>query len=548
MASSTIWNPEVLVVDDILRAQLVAGLEFAIIEQQNLGWTYLGPYADNIVVNASTNFISYNYLLLRPRDGVSFPFTLTGDFGVDSAYFDIIGFGGDASLRGDLANATDPVKGAALVGLIRDAANAIAVDMRKWANYQSVNFMDFLSNVQRDDYLSGTGALDLSVPYAAAITYIRGLPKKKKLVFPAGTLTYSVAPNLAIQDCEIIADGEVFLNYTGNGTAFVVDGQNTVNGNIYNLRIGKFLVTGSPTGTDAVYTASLHHSYVAVKVLGAVAAAWRNKFSVCTIFDIQATKNGQPGSLWHNGLQPVTGFIGTELNPGELTSYCTFINPVIEHCSSTCMLLDKAFGNTVIGGTLEGAGSVGLSLTANAFNNKIYDVDFEVNTDHDIYCLGRENYIINCDTDNQVTFDGAAVNNTLQGGAHNDILLTAATVNNNVQDLVYNRNAGAFTITDLSGGKNFFRNLTNRGTSAKHNALPQLATIVVGTSPFVYTNTTKNEQDVVVSGGTVSAIEFVRIPLGFINVGQTSGMFRVSPGDSLQITHAGVPNMRMITR
>src|ERR1700752_3003723 len=135
MAGSTIWNPEVLVVDDILRAQLVAGLEFAIIEQQDLGWNYLGPYAGDIVINAATDFVSYNYLLLRPRDGVSFPFTLTGDFGVDSAYFDIIGFGGDAALRGDLANATDPLKGAALAGLIRNAANAVATNMREWANY-----------------------------------------------------------------------------------------------------------------------------------------------------------------------------------------------------------------------------------------------------------------------------------------------------------------------------------------------------------------------------------------------------------------------------
>lgn len=548
MASSSIWNPEVLVVDDILRAQLVAGLEFAIIEQQDLGWNYLGPYAGDIVFNAATDFMSYNYLLLRPRDGVSFPFTLTGDFGVDSAYFDIIGFGGDAALRGDLANTADPLKNAALVGLIRNAANAIATNMREWANYQSVSFMDFLSTVQRDDYLSGAGVLDISVPLAAAIDYIRGLPKHKKLVFPAGKLTYSVCPNFAIQDCEIIADGEVFMNYTGNGTAFIVDGQNTVNGNIYNLRIGKFIVTGSPTGTDAVYTASLHHSYVAAKIIGAVGAGWRNRFSVCTIFDIQCTKNGEPGNAWHNGLQPVNGFVGTELNPGELTSYCTFINPVIEHCSSTCMTLDKAFGNTLVGGTLEGSGSVGLSLTANAFNNKIYDVDFEVNTDHDIYCLGRENFFINCDTDNQVTFDGAAVNNTLQGGAHNDIVLTALTVNNNIMDLIYNRNAGAFTVTDLSGGKNFFRNLTNRGTSAKHNAMPQLATVVVGTSPFVYTNTTKNEQDVVISAGTVSAIEFIRSPLGFINVGQTAGMYRLSPGDAIQITYTVAPNMRMITR
>lgn len=65
------------------------------------------------------------------------------------------------------------------------------------------------------------------------------------------------------------------------------------------------------------------------------------------------------------------------------------------------------------------------------------------------------------------------------------------------------------------------------------------ASITVGASPFTYTATQAG--NVVVSGGTVSQISFVRV--GSYVTGQTSGMFNLGAGDQLVVTYSGVPMM-----
>lgn len=51
---------------------------------------------------------------------------------------------------------------------------------------------------------------------------------------------------------------------------------------------------------------------------------------------------------------------------------------------------------------------------------------------------------------------------------------------------------------------------------------------------------------VIVSGGTVSAIQFSRTPGTFWNTGQTSGTFPVSQNDTLQISYSSIPNITFV--
>lgn len=76
---------------------------------------------------------------------------------------------------------------------------------------------------------------------------------------------------------------------------------------------------------------------------------------------------------------------------------------------------------------------------------------------------------------------------------------------------------------------------------------PELELPVTPTgSPFTYS--APNGGSMIVSGGTVSLIEFSRDGSTFYDVGQTSGMFSLSAADLLRVTYAVAPDMVFVPR
>lgn len=71
----------------------------------------------------------------------------------------------------------------------------------------------------------------------------------------------------------------------------------------------------------------------------------------------------------------------------------------------------------------------------------------------------------------------------------------------------------------------------------------EVAIIPTG-SPFTYQANARGY--VIVSGGTVSKIEFARTAATFYTTGQTTGMFSMSLGDFLRVTYSGAPTMVFI--
>jgi hypothetical protein len=63
-------------------------------------------------------------------------------------------------------------------------------------------------------------------------------------------------------------------------------------------------------------------------------------------------------------------------------------------------------------------------------------------------------------------------------------------------------------------------------------------------SPFTYAAAAKGS--FIVSGGTVSLIQFSRDGVTFYNVGQTSGMFTLSAADRLKITYSVAPTVTFV--
>jgi hypothetical protein len=68
--------------------------------------------------------------------------------------------------------------------------------------------------------------------------------------------------------------------------------------------------------------------------------------------------------------------------------------------------------------------------------------------------------------------------------------------------------------------------------------------VKVSASPFVYQPPKKGY--VLVSGGSVSVIEFSRTPGIFYITGMTTGMFSVNANDSLRVTYSSMPLVVLI--
>lgn len=392
------------------------------------------------------------------------------------------------------------------------------------------------------------GTTDNSTTMANAAAWVAASPLTNKLVFSSGTYGYSVSPNWGITNAEISAEGKVTFLYSGTGNALILDGGASTGG-IYNESFGwgtRFIVQGSASSQNGVFARSiLQGSKIGVQVNGAGTSysGVEVDFCVTALFDVVVSNNAAGGTF---SSKPANGLKLTNRGAGELSSYCTFINPVIEGVAGSGALLDQAQGNIFIGGTIEGNSSVGMNLTANAIKNKVFGTDFEANTNHDVYCQGNYNEFYGINSQLQVTFDSTAKLNKVIGGTFQTIFLNTSTVNNLISGVMYNQLNSTGTINDVPN-KNRRRDNNNYATSNVENTPLATSGITVTASPFTYTNTTSNEQTVAIIGGTVSAMSLTHGGTATSGI-PTNNMYNLSPGDSIQVTYSAAPTMNLLTR
>lgn len=86
-----------------------------------------------------------------------------------------------------------------------------------------------------------------------------------------------------------------------------------------------------------------------------------------------------------------------------------------------------------------------------------------------------------------------------------------------------------------------YTNLPVRNLVAPSNVAPS-------SSPFLYTSADSFDEDLLITGGTVSKIEFSRDALTFYDTQQTLGWIHLSPGDSVRITYSVAPTITKVPR
>lgn len=112
-------------------------------------------------------------------------------------------------------------------------------------------------------------------------------------------------------------------------------------------------------------------------------------------------------------------------------------------------------------------------------------------------------------------------------------------------DDIYHYSVDNRPLQDIDGNvtvlKNAITTLANSYTTLPSN-------IVVPTSGVAYQNTQTYTVDLLVSGGTVTAITFSRDNVTYYSTGVVSGTIRLSPGDYVKFTYSVVPTVIAVPR
>lgn len=394
----------------------------------------------------------------------------------------------------------------------------------------------------------GNGVYDNTAAMLAIKNYLLTFANPPELVFPQGIYLYSSSPNWAINNLRMRAEGVVRLRYTGTGRAFIVDGSVGAGANVWNMTIGQFIIEAPNTATDGFYMDNVHHSKISAKVRGCGTnyAAFHIRFAVCNTFDNITVTSNEEG--WYLAARPKYGIQMSKLIVGEIASYNTFINPIIEHTVEGAQI-DDSLGNIFIGGTMEGCLDNGLNLGAAAGLNKFYGMDFEANVGNDIVCAGFENQFYGCDSANIVDFQSGAINNAIHGGSFKNITLESGSHYNLVHGANYNRQLFDGTTGTLTDASTYNRLVNNMDVKlAKVGNRPATVTTITPTgSVFVYTNTSGNDERILITGGTISQLALTHGGIQDTFLYTSPVFITLSSGDALGVTYSVAPTMRKYT-
>lgn len=385
------------------------------------------------------------------------------------------------------------------------------------------------------------GTTDNSVCLLAIRNWIAAAAVKNRVYFPAGIYGYSQSPNWAIQNAHIVAQGEVHFKYNGTGRAIVIDGTGAPNLGIYNMTMTGFTVDSIAGAQDGAYIYYAHHSRFNIKVRGAgtAYAGIKTGFCVCTHFDnCEVSPNADGG--WYGNAKPLYGFWITGPSPVLQTSYCTFTNCIGETCNTTNgagLFIECSLGNIFNGGTFEGCytGVLTANAAAGCVSNKFFGVDMEGNVFQDVYDQSFMNEYWSCDTNLLFNIIGNSYRVQVFGGSHQSISVATGASGTGFMRCMWNRNGGGSFID----GSGVARGLSTCYDHTNNRPGPfTQGAVAVGASPFVYTNTSGDDQVILVSGNSTTQLMKLRAGVGNV-ASLTNGEFLLCPGDQLQFVYPG---------
>lgn len=394
----------------------------------------------------------------------------------------------------------------------------------------------------------GDGTTDNSAQLAAFRNAVVAQTDKRRGYIPAGIYAYAIGPNYAVKGVHIFGDGKnnTILKSTTGEKAFRIDGSEYGQDAVYDVVVENIGIEGHAGTQHLFYVENASHLTTrninlreASPTTGRVMSLL---WTVASVFEnITYSINEQPVTN-----RPYYGIVVSNSPSRGLKSTANlFINTIIEGVGGAGIRLINTDLNTFIGGTSEANGTYGITTAGESRQNKFVGMGFEGNGTADLLDGGQDTVLENCYTGKSIVLLSSSRRARIVGGLHERIETQSGCSAANIENLTINYfDTGSGGIHDL-GTATSFRNIFDLDANAYVYPTKLRQPIQVTASPFTYTNTTGEYQNVLTTGGTVTAIQFSRGGSQTVT-GMTAGFVMLAPGDSLIVSYAVAPTMSRV--
>ena len=373
---------------------------------------------------------------------------------------------------------------------------------------------------------------------------------KRKLKANSGAFEYGTTLDLDYPTLCLSGNGfrNTVFKYTGTNTAMQADGLRP-NAGIYSidLDLSDFTIEGNADTTDLLRCRINHVRIVRINVREA------SPVNGCGLHIMGGVANHIEQFTCSTGTQlmtsrPANGII-FDANPliegGTRPTCNNLISPCIEGMLGDGIVLKSCDNLTVLGGTSENHDGVGLSEFSGCQMNTFIGMDNEANRGYaDWIIAGQGTRLINCGSTKNFYIDNSARLTRVEGGWFDRVEVAAGAVAVTLDGLKVRFFGG---VTGLITNNNPFLSTKNIFDVAANTFVfySKPATgIALAVSPMTYTNSNITEETILIVGGTVTQLAYVRLGTPYL-LNPSSGWIRLQPGDGITISYSGTP---VITR
>lgn len=547
---------------------------------------WIGDYGTGLTFTSRSQYMVRDGMAYRLATSTTIPYTTTGNWALEKTKFSLVN--SDQILRQDLAKTdfgygVDLVKGAARIvesiaelrtvpkepgkmvfasgyelgtaggGFYKyDAGDTTSVDnggtiivaadggrwKLKYQQFVTVEQFGVLPIPGRNNYTRLQNAV--ATCWAA------------KIQLCAGTGTFEYGTTLDLSYPTLVFRGNGFRNtvfkFTGTGRAMDAIGTRPNNG-IYSfdLDLSDFTIEGNANATDLLRVRINHARLVR---LNAREASTSNGCG----FRIEGTVAGHYEQLTVSTntqlmiSRPQNGiFIDHDTSMGNQRATCnSFISMCVEGTTGDGLVLKACDQATITGGTSENNGGNGLTEWAGCQMNSYTGLDCESNLGYaDLFIGGQSSTFRNCGSTKFAYIDNSARLTKIEGGWFDKVEVSAGCVGVQLDSLKLRFFGGAVGLITNNNPFLSIRLLLDVQTNSFVYYSKPASGVGLTASPMTYENTNITDETIVIAGGAVSQIAYIRLGISYL-MNPSTGAIRLQPGDSITISYTGTPSISRI--